>query len=246
MDCLEFRRRLATDPNARDPEFVAHRDECHAGCAESWWRAQRAEQRLKRVLQSVEAPPDLAERVLLAQATTLRTHGRRRWQAGLAVAASLLVALILAGYAWNLRLTRNGGEVAAAAVAHMDDGEAFALALTKPIGGSQLQPVFAKRGLTLRGTPARAVYAHDCDVGPYKAVHLVLRENGAPVTALYLVDHRIATARDFVRAGWHGREMPMGDGTLVLLGSGTGGFAAAEHAVANAVLGPVEQTVAEL
>jgi hypothetical protein len=245
MDCLEFRRRLAADPNARDPEFLAHRDECRAGCAESWWHAQRADRRLARALQSIEAPPDLAERVLLAQATALRAHARRRWQAGLALAASLLVALIVAGYAWNLRADSNGGALAGMAIAHVR-GEAWSLTMTKPLGNPSLQPVFAGRGVTLRSTPVHAVFAADCRVGPYKAVHLVLRENGAPVTALYLVDHRIAEARDFVRAGWHGREVPMGDGTLVLLGTGTDGFAAAEHAIADAILGPAEQAVAAL
>lgn len=245
MDCLEFRRRLAADPNARDPEFLAHRDECHIGCAESWWRAQRAERRLKRALQSIEAPADLAERVLLAQATTSRSRARHRWQAGLALAASLLVALIVAGYAGNLRSTGNGGALAGMAIAHVRS-EAWSLTMTKPLGDQSLQPVFAGRGVALRSTPVHAVFAADCRVGPYKAVHLVLRENGEPVTALYLVDHRIAEARDFVRAGWHGREMPMGDGTLVLLGSGTSGFVAAEHAIAAAILGPAEQAVAEL
>lgn len=245
MDCLEFRRRLTADPNARDPDFLAHRDGCRAGCPESWWRAQRAERRLERVLQSIDAPPDLAERVLLAQATALRARARHRWQAGLALAASLLVALIVAGYAWNLRSTGNGGALAGMAIAHVRS-EAWSLTMSKPLGDASLQPVFAGRGVTLRGTPIHAVFAADCQVGPYKAVHLVLRENGEPVTALYLVDHRIAEARDFVRAGWRGREMPMGNGTLVLLGSGTNGFAAAEHAVADAILGPAGQAVAEL
>jgi hypothetical protein len=80
-------------------------------------------------------------------------------------------------------------------------------------------------------------------MGPYRAVHLVLRENGNPVTALYVVGHRIATARDFSRAGWQGREVPIGNGTLVLLGNDGTGFAAAERALSGAVLGPVRQTV---
>jgi hypothetical protein len=241
MDCLEFRRRLAADPHARDPEFLAHRDACHAGCTESWWRAQRFERRIGRVLQSVAVPADLAERVLLAQATTLRARRRRRWQIGLALAASLLVAMIVAGYAWNLRAGANGGTLADMAIAHVHS-EAYSLAMTRPIGDAQLRPVFAKGGVTLREVPVHAVFAADCQVGPYRAVHLVLRENGNPVTALYLVGHRITDARDFNRAGWRGREVPMGNGTLVLLGNDTRGMAAAERALADAVLGSTRQT----
>lgn len=242
MDCLEFRRRLAAEPGARDAEFLAHRDHCHAGCTESWWRAQRFERQLRNALQSVDAPEDLDERVLLAQATSLRGRARYRWQIGLALAASLLVALIVAGYAWSLR-PADGGPLASMAIAHVRS-EAFSLTMTRPIDATQMRPVFAERGVTLRNVPAHAVFAADCRVGPYRAVHLVLRENGNPVTALYVVGHRIADARDFSRAGWQGREVPIGDGTLVLLGNGSAGFAAAERAMADAVLGalPAEQT----
>lgn len=242
MDCLEFRRRLAAEPGARDAEFLAHRDHCHAGCTESWWRAQRFERQLRGVLQSIEPRPDLAERVLLAQATSLRGRARYRWRIGLALAASLLVALIVAGYAWSLR-PADGGSLASMAIAHVRS-EAFSLTMTRPVDATQMRPVFAERGVTLRNVPAHAVFAADCRVGPYRAVHLVLRENGNPVTALYVVGHRIADARDFSRAGWQGREVPIGEGTLVLLGNDSAGFAAAERAMADAVLGalPAEQT----
>ncbi|HEX5354433.1 MAG TPA: DUF3379 family protein [Rhodanobacteraceae bacterium] len=236
MDCLEFRRRLGSDPQTRDPEFLAHRDSCRAGCAESWRRAQRFERRVMDALKSIETPPDLAERVLLAQATSSRARTRRFWQIGLAAAAALLVALVVAGYAWNLRADANGGALAGMAIAHVRS-EAYSLTMSHTLRDRELQSVFADRGLAMRGAPTHAVFAADCRVGPYKAVHLVLREGGERVTALYVLGHRIAQARDFHRAGWRGRELPMGAGTLVLLGNDTGGFAAAERAVAKALLG---------
>ncbi|MGH8126587.1 MAG: DUF3379 family protein [Rhodanobacteraceae bacterium] len=236
MDCLDFRRRLGSEPQTRDSEFLAHRDACRTGCAESWRRAQRFERRITDALQSVEAPPDLVERVLLAQATARRARVRRRSQIGWAVAASLLVAFIVAGYAWYLRANANGGALAGMAIAHVRS-EAYSLTMSHKLGDRKLQSVFADRGLTMRGAPTRAVFAQDCRVGPYKAVHLVLREGGESVTALYVVGHRIAQAQDFHRSGWRGRELPMGAGTLVLLGNDTDGFAAAERAVAAAVLG---------
>jgi hypothetical protein len=128
------------------------------------------------------------------------------------------------------------------AIAHVRS-EAFSLTMTRPIDATQIRPVFANRGVTLHDVPTHAVFAADCRVGPYRAVHLVLRENADPITALYVVGHRIAGARDFSRAGWHGREVPIGNGTLVLLGNGNAGFAAAERALSSAVLGPLRQAV---
>lgn len=236
MDCLEFRRRLAADPQSRDPEFLAHRDTCRAGCTEGWWRARHFEQRITGALQSVEAPPDLAERILLAQATASRGRARRGRLVGFAMAASLLLALVAGGYAWHSLARSDGGALAGMAIAHVGT-EAYSLTMTRPLGTQALQPVFTELGVTMRGAPAHAVFAADCRVGPYKAVHLVLLEHGSPVTALYVVDHRIAEARDFERSGWRGREVPLGRGTLVLLGTGVADFAPAERAMTAAVLG---------
>jgi Protein of unknown function (DUF3379) len=243
MDCLEFRRRLVAEPHSRDQDFLAHRDGCRAGCTESWWRAQRLERHIEGALQSVEPPANLAERVLLAQATASRGELRARWRRriGLALAALLVIALLAAGYAWNLR--GPGDRLPAMAIAHLGNGEAYSLTLTAPVGNEQMRKVFAGRGIDLRAMPPHAVYAHDCMVGPYRALHLVLREGGKPVVALYVLGTHVARASDFERSGWHGREVPMGDGTLVLLGTGTRGFAAAERAVALALLGPGRQTL---
>lgn len=243
MDCLEFRRILAADPHRSDRAFLAHRDACPSGCADRWWRAQRAERRLLGVLQSVEVPPDLQGRILLAQATASRgeVRARRRWRIGLAVAASLLLAAVALGCAW--KLGGAGDALPNMAIADILGDEVYSLTLTVPLDDHALHAAFAGRGVAMRGIPRHAVYASDCMVGPYRAVHLVLREHGKPVTAMYLVGHRVARARDFQKSHWRGRELPMGDGTLVLLGFGTRGFAEAERAMAEVVLGPAPRGV---
>lgn len=242
MDCLEFRRRLAGEPRSRAPAFLAHRDSCHAGCTEAWWRAQRLERRLDNVL-SVEAPPNLAERVLLAHSTRARTRTRRRWQGGLAMAASLLLALGVGTFIWNPRPAAD--PLPAMAIAHLP-GEAMALTRTQPLTDAALRDGFAGRGVSLRGMPTGAVYVHDCEVGPYRVLHLVFREGAEPVIALYFVDHPGAGARDFHHGGWQGRELPLGHGTLLLLGADARGFAAVERSVREAVQGVPQQAVGEI
>ncbi|MEO7148720.1 MAG: DUF3379 family protein [Rhodanobacteraceae bacterium] len=239
MDCLEFRRRLAGEPRSREPAFVAHRDRCHAGCTEAWWRAQRLERRLDNAL-SIEAPPNLAERVLLAHSTLARARARRRWQ-GFAIAASLLIVLGLGTFAIDRRASAD--PLPAMSVAHLA-GEAGALARTQPLDGGALRAGFAGRGLALRTVPDDAVYVHDCEVGPYRVLHMVFREGAEPVTALYFVDHTIVRARDFHHAGWQGREMPLGHGTLLLLGADARGFAQVERNMRDALQGPAQQVEA--
>ena len=241
MDCLEFRRRLAAEPRARAAEFVAHRDSCHAGCTEAWWRAQRLERRIEDAL-GIEPPPGLAERILLAQTTHMRVR-TRRWQVGLALAASLLLALGLGTFGWNR--SAQADPLPAMSVAHMR-GEAFALASTQPVSAGKLRRDFAARGVELHAIPQGAVFVRDCDVGSYRTVHLVFRINDKPVTALYFVGRDITRSRDFHHAGWQGRELPLDHGTLLLLGADAGGFAAVERTLRQALQEPARQTVAEL
>src|SRR5579885_2905816 len=204
MDCLEFRRRLAAEPRARADDFMAHRDSCHSGCTEAWWRAQRLERRIENAM-AVDAPEQLAERVLLAHATRARAFARR-WRIGLALAASLVLATGVCVFGWN----RNAGA----------------------------DP--------LPAMPAEAVFVRDCDLGSYRTVHMVFRIGDEPVTAMYFIDHPIADAREFKRSGWQGREVPMGKGTLLLLGADARGFAQVERAMDDALEGPPQQALGEL
>lgn len=240
MDCLEFRRRLAAEPRLRERAFLAHRDSCHAGCTEAWWRAQRLERRIDNALSSIPAPANLAERILLAHSTHARARVRRRWQLGLALAASLLIVLGIGGFAASRRAYAD--PLPALAVAHLP-GEASALAMTQPLDEAQLAPAFAARGLALRGMPQGAVYVHDCPVGPYRTVHLVFRIGDEPITAIYFVDRAIAQSRDFHRNGWQGREMPLGRGTLLLLGADSRGFPNVERSLRDALQGPAQQAL---
>ena len=241
MDCLEFRRRLAAEPHARDPGFVAHRDSCHAGCTEAWWRAQKLERRLENAL-GIDVPGQLAERVLLAQATQARTRSRR-WRFGMALAASLVLAASIGIFGWN----RSAGAdpLPAISVAHLH-AESFALASTQPVTENDLRENFAARGLTLHEMPADAVFVRDCDLGSYRTVHLVFRIEDEPVTAMYFIGHAIAGSREFHRDGWQGREVPMGKGTLLLLGADARGFAQVERSMGDALQGSPRQALGEL
>ncbi len=241
MDCLEFRRRLAAEPRARDPEFMAHRDRCHAGCTEAWWRAQRLEKRIENAL-SIEPPPNLAERIVLAQATRMQVRRRRAWL-GLAAAALLAVAVGVGSFGWQRNASAD--PLPALSVAHLHH-EAWSLASTRPVSEADLRENFAARGLTLRAPPAGAVFVRDCDLGPYRTVHLVFRIGGEAVTAMYFVDRPVAGAREFKRNGWQGREVPMGQGTLLLLGADARGFAAVERSMHDALQAPLQQALGEL
>lgn len=212
MNCLEFRRMLAATPQSRDPRFIAHRDSCPA-CATAWDHAQHSERRLHEAL-AVDVPERLVERVLLAQATGTRQKRRRQRRFGLAVAASLLLAVVAGGLFWR---HIDAQKLPALAVAHMPP-EMAALKLTRPVADAMIVADFADRGLSLPGPiPAHTTYVHKCMVGPYRAVHLVTRADGEPVVVLYLPHKQLRHERRFLRGGWHGLEMPLTHGSVVVM-----------------------------
>ena len=212
MDCLEFRHRLAAEPQADAPELRAHRDGC-AACAASWESAQQGERELLAALQ-IPVPAGLVERVLLVQAGGAHRRHLRRRRMALALAASLLLGVVGGGLFWY---GQDAQSLPALAVAHMPE-EIRSLDLTRPIGAQAINEGFAARGLRLRGPlPGDVTYVHDCPVGRYLTVHLVSRVDDTSVAVLYVPGEHTGAMRDFDRGGWHGRIVPLQHGRLVLL-----------------------------
>ena len=237
MDCLEFRRRLGADPQARDPDMAAHRVGC-AACAAAAARAQRFEQALLDAL-NVPVPAHLSERVLFAKATAERHQFVRRRRMALAIAASLILAVGIGGVTWRQSYAQS---LPVLAIAHMP-GEISTFALTRPVADQAVIAGFAARQVALKGfVPPNTTYVQDCPVGAYATVHLVSRIDGQSVAMLYF-PHKRAERKDFNRDGWQGREVPLAQGTLVMLTNrgGTRSFDQLEWAWRAAIDGPGEQ-----
>ena len=217
MNCLEFRRQLGVDPHSVGAEFVRHRQEC-ARCAEAGGRALEFEAALRRAL-TIDASPQLAESILFAQATQQRQRRYTFLRRGglLAMAATLVLAVGV-----GMRVQAN--PLPAQVVEHLR-GEPGALKLTAPLPAHSIREAFAKRGITLlHDVPDEVVYAGCCPMGKHLTVHMVMAGNGDPVTVIYIVDDRVRQGDDFQREGWHGRSVPIGNGTLVLLARSTAQF----------------------
>ncbi|HQV72205.1 MAG: DUF3379 family protein [Xanthomonadales bacterium] len=243
MNCLEFRRRLGSEPACTLDAFVAHRAEC-IGCAAAQSRADEFEMRLRRAV-GVPLPANLADRILLAQTTTLRldVRNRRRGFSALilAAAASIFIAVVA--------LNRPAAEMpvlAAMVNDHLHEHIVSAEDMRVAVPSQDVIDIFAQRGVTLAEVPAGVNYVHKCPAGPYKTVHMVMPRNGSAVSVVYVVDAPPRPRADFRRDGTFGREVPMGGGALVMLGSSREGFDAIEDAWKSALgSGVAEASVAQ-
>jgi hypothetical protein len=235
VNCLEFRRRLGSDPGSNDAAFVAHRESC-VGCAAAYVRAQEFEQRMQHAF-AVSVPSTLADRILLAQTTGARRQQRRRSR-GVAVifaAAACLVIVLSLAYRTELRAQPLGDLV----VEHVLHHEPEAVLARAPIDKQRVSAAFADRGVAPAQIPDGISYVHECPVGPYRTVHMVMPAASGAVSVVYVVDDPPRERRDFQRDGMHGRELPLGDGALVMVAGNDRDFDAVERAWTTAWNGGV-------
>ncbi|HET9031558.1 MAG TPA: DUF3379 family protein [Dokdonella sp.] len=233
MNCLEFRRRLGSEPASTLAAFVAHREEC-ARCASAQIAADEFEKCIRGSL-SIPVPANLADRIILAQTTEFRQQ-RRNSKRGMgaivvAVAASILIAVV----ALSNRQTEMPA-LAGMVVEHLQKHVVSATDARNPIPKQDVMAAFADRGVRLNSVPDGVNYVHECPAGPYKSVHMVMPERGGPVNVVYVVDKPSQRSIDFSHDGMRGREVPIGKGSLVMLASSDGDFDAIEHSWKQAMV----------
>jgi hypothetical protein len=215
MNCLEFRRQLATDPQSADADYVRHRQEC-SGCADAHTRALGFENSLRRAL-NVPVPAQLAESILLSQATAEQRQRVRLRRRGVLFAAAASIVL-----AFGVGMRISAQPLPALAVGHLE-GEASVLQKVEPVADADVREAFKKMGIAVDQVPAGISFVACCPVGRVVSVHMVMPETNGPVTVLYLPDRQDARS-DFVRDGWLGRSVPIAHGTLVFLAHETAHF----------------------
>ncbi len=239
MNCLEFRRRLGSDPASSLDSFVGHRAEC-PGCAAAQARADEFEARIRHAV-NVRAPVNLADRILLAQTTELR-HGSRNRRRGftalvLAAAASIVVSIVVLQ-----RPAQQMPTLAAMVDAHLHKHVVSAAESAAEVPKQDVIDIFSQRGVSLATVPEGVNFVHKCPAGPYKTVHMVMPEEGVVVSVVYVVDAPPQSRADFRSDGSYGREVPMGKGTLVMLAANSRGFDTIEDVWRSAIDAGVAQS----
>lgn len=248
MECAQVRRTVLADPHDPDPTLSEHRGSCPE-CTLYTERMLRFESRLERALR-VPVPADMdsslrrdtaaqtgtgearSERVVpLRPHSPLSTLGRGPYRRGwLAMAASVLLALVVAGGLW---LSVPDRSFAAAVVTHMG-GEPQAWRRTDvPVPSAELLDVLRDSHLRLAADAGIVSYASSCGFRGYRVPHLVLQTESGPVTVMVLVHEHLSKSMQFDEQGYHGVIVPVaGHGSLAVL---TRGPTAVEH-IAHRVL----------
>jgi hypothetical protein len=240
MDCTQYRRSVLIDPRDANPESAAHRAACH-DCGEYTERLLRFESRLDRALR-VDAPVGGADRVVALRAPASRAANRRVFErrGWLAVAASVLLAAVVAGGLW---LAVPGPSLAADVVTHMA-GEPEAWRRTDvPVPESDLSTVLRNSHLRLNPDVGVVSYAQSCLFRGYHVPHLVVQSATGPVTVMVLVHESVHKAVQFDEDGYRGVIVPVaGHGSLAVLTRGKAMDAKSVRSIAARVLDSIVWT----
>jgi hypothetical protein len=142
---------------------------------------------------------------------------RKGW---LAMAASVLMAVVVAGGLW---LSAPGPSLAADVVTHMSEEPQAWRRTDVPVPSSMLEDVLRDSHLRLAtGAGAGIVsYANSCGFRGHRVPHLVIQTEAGPVTVMVLVHERVSQPVQFDEQGYRGVIVPVaGHGSLAVLTRG--------------------------
>jgi hypothetical protein len=212
MDCAQYRRSILADPHDPNPELKQHLEGCSI-CPAYTERLLRFEGRLERALRV--GVPQAARPQPIAPRMRAPWRGLSIGRGRLAMAASVLFALVVAGGLW---LAAPPPSLAADVVAHMA-GEPQAWARTDvPVPASELADVLRDSHMRLDPNAGMVSYAQSCLFRGHRVPHLVVQTEMGPVTVMVLVHESVTKPVPFDEEGYRGVIVPVaGHGSLAVL-----------------------------
>jgi hypothetical protein len=212
-DCRHVRLAVGADPQHLAPDVEAH----IAGCAECRRFRDETLALDGRLRAALELPlPEFRRR-----APPVRRY---------ALAASVVLALLVAGGAW---LFRPASALAGEVVAHVED-EADSWNAREPMPSAAIASVLATAGVEFDARMP-VVYAYPCPFRGRRIAHLVVQTAQGPRTVMLLPHVQITRREKFSEDGLEGLLLPAGAGSVAVLARGTGVDAGEAEALVSAV-----------
>ena len=195
--CVHVRLQIGGDPHNLPPDVVAHLATC-AECTRFREETLMLDGRLRAAL---ELP--LPQFRKAAAAPPVRRF---------ALAASVVLALLLAGGFWVLRpQTALAHEV----VDHVLD-EAGSWDKRQLLPASEVANTLRTAGITLDAS-LPVVYAYPCPFRGHRVAHLVVQTENGPMTVMLLVHETVSKRTEFSENGLHGVLLPARTGSVAVL-----------------------------
>jgi len=194
-ECREARLHIGAAPHELPAAVQSH----VAGCAACQRFLDETRGLDGRVRQALEVP-----------LTRFRERAApRRWYA---MAASVVLALVIAGGVWFVRpQSALAGEV----VSHIEH-EAGSWEQTGRLPGSDFAAVLEQAGVQI-DLSVPVVYAAACIFRGHRVPHFVVTTASGPVTVMVLPHEKIRMRSRFSESGMHGVLVPVNEGSIAIV-----------------------------
>jgi len=194
-ECRHVRLAIGGDPQNLSADVAAHLTTC-ADCNRFRAETLALDARLRAAL---ELP--------LPQFRTRAPPARR-----FALAASLLLAVVLAGGIW---LSRSQPVLANEVLEHVKE-EAGSWEQHNLLPASAVAGVLREAKVEFDAR-LPVVYAMACPFHGRRVPHLVVQTESGPMTVMLLAHEKIAARQEFSENGYHGVLLPAGEGSVAVL-----------------------------
>jgi hypothetical protein len=224
MDCKQFRQTLLAEPRSADTEFVQHRDSCHV-CSGFAAQVTEFEGKLARAL-AIDVKTLVRQSASNAAAQRpAQIVPRRR----LALAASVLLGIGVGTILW---LAKPAPSLAAALVEHMSHEPGSWAASAADVSAETLAEVLKADRLRLRPAGGEVRYARVCGFRGHNVPHLVVQQDGVPVTVMILTHESVSRPTPFTEGGYRGIIEPAPRGSVAVIARSGDGIEVAQAAAA--------------
>ena len=139
------------------------------------------------------------------------------WKMGLA-ASVMGVAILLGVWQNTQQLTPLSGEATIDhIIAHIEHDPSLMTAVKLPNSEQELQQLFANVGAQLSKPVEGMSYAGMCDVEGQQGLHIVMQEQGQPVTIIVMPGQQVEAMHAFQKSGYQGEIMPVKGGVVAIV-----------------------------
>lgn len=216
MNCENYREALTADPGFDDES--GHLDACVA-CREYSAEMLGLNTRIAAAM-ALSVPelvmpelPDL-ETENVVSLPKRRTITKPTW---FAVAATVLIAAVI-----GIRMTGTGieyGTLEEQLLAHVDHEPKALLPTSTPVSDRQLARAVPEKIATMNHDAGLITYAMSCSINGKDVPHLVIQGEHGPITILLMPHEKVADASSIDGVNVQGMILPVGDGSIAIIGS---------------------------
>lgn len=232
MNCEEYREAIGADPSFDGG--AGHVTEC-AACQAYRTEMLALGERVSRAL-AIDVPelvmPELPE-VETDGVVALASRRRVSPPLWLAMAATVVLAAFL-----GVRFIGGGveyGSLADEVLAHMEH-EPYAMRVSDtPVSERRLASVVSSDVAQMDHGGGLITYAQTCIINGHKVPHLVVQGKRGPVTILLMPDERVSKAVPLRDEVFEGAILPVGDGSIAIIGGHDEDLQEIEKNVVNSV-----------